>query len=406
ASRGRAGRATAAGSRSASRGRPRCRRRAAGRAPRPARRSRHGPARAPAAPTRTRRPLRSSPPRLAWRRRPRATSRGPTARGCSRRRSAARAPAARVARPSRGPPRAPPFRRSASAGWVRARRADTGDRVERRRNQRYRGRGRGGVAMVTIEDVARRAGVAPSTVSYALSGKRSISERTRERVERAVAELGYRPHAGARALASARTSTLGLMIPLRQGVDVNVMMQFVLGIVTRAREFDHDVLLVTQDEDAGLERLTGGRMVDALILMDVEAADPRVGRAARLAQPTILIGLPDDPQGLHCVDFDFDAAARLAVRHLADLGHTSIGLVGPPPAVLERHTSFAERLLHGFREQVERSGVTGLVELTPPSHAGALAAVEALRGASEPPTALVVHNEAALPWVVDALQMH
>ncbi len=260
--------------------------------------------------------------------------------------------------------------------------------------------------MVTIEDVARRAGVAPSTVSYALSGKRSISERTRERVERAVAELGYRPHAGARALASARTSTLGLMIPLRQGVDVNVMMQFVLGIVTRAREFDHDVLLVTQDEDAGLERLTGGRMVDALILMDVEAADPRVGRAARLAQPTILIGLPDDPQGLHCVDFDFDAAARLAVRHLADLGHTSIGLVGPPPAVLERHTSFAERLLHGFREQVERSGVTGLVELTPPTHAGALAAVEALRGASEPPTALVVHNEAALPWVVDALQMH
>src|SRR5690606_32524288 len=72
----------------------------------------------------------------------------------------------------------------------------------------------------------------------------------------------------------------------------------------------------------------------------------------------------------------------------------------------ERHTSFAERLLHGFREQVERSGVTGLVELTPPTHAGALAAVEALRGASEPPTALVVHNEAALPWVVDALQMH
>src|SRR5690606_41828109 len=66
----------------------------------------------------------------------------------------------------------------------------------------------------------------------------------------------------------------------------------------------------------------------------------------------------------------------------------------------ERHTSFAERLLHGFREQVERSGVTGLVELTPPTHAGALAAVEALRGASEPPTALVVHNEAALPWVV------
>lgn len=263
-----------------------------------------------------------------------------------------------------------------------------------------------GADMVTIEDVARHAGVAPSTVSYALSGKRSISERTRHRVERAVAELGYRPHAGARALASARTSTLGLMIPLRQDVDVNVMMEFVLGIVTRAREFDHDVLLVTQAEDAGLERLAGGRMVDALILMDVEADDPRIDRVAQLPQPTILIGLPDDPQGLHCVDFDFEAAARLAVRHLAELGHTTIGLVGPPPTVLERHTTFAERLLRGYREQATRSGVTGLVELTPPTHAGALAAVEALRSLDTPPTALVVHNEAALPWVVDSLQMH
>jgi len=259
--------------------------------------------------------------------------------------------------------------------------------------------------MVTITDVANRAGVATSTVSYALSGKRSISADTRLRIERAVAELGYQPHAGARALASARTSTLGLMIPLRQDVDVKVIMEFVTGIVTRAREFDHDVLLVTQAEDAGLERLAGGRMVDALILMDVEAADSRVARAAHLDQPTILIGLPDDPQGLHCVDFDFAAAARLAVRHLAGLGHTTIGLIGPPPAVVERHTSFAERLLQGFSDQAARSGVTGIIEPTPPNHAGALAAVEALRAREVQPTALIVHNEAALPSVVDSLQM-
>jgi DNA-binding LacI/PurR family transcriptional regulator len=260
--------------------------------------------------------------------------------------------------------------------------------------------------MATIDDVARHAGVAPSTVSYALSGKRAISERTRARVERAVAELGYRPHAGARALASARTHTIGLMIPLRPDVDVKVIMEFVTGIVLRAREADHDVLLVTQGEDAGLERLAGGRMVDALILMDVEADDPRVARAAALGRPTILIGLPDDPQGLHCVDFDFAGAARLAVRHLAELGHTAIGLIGPPPTVVERHTTFAERLLEGCHQQAARSGVQVTVELTPPTHAGALAAVEALRTAAVPPTALLVHNEAALPSVVDSLQLH
>lgn len=260
--------------------------------------------------------------------------------------------------------------------------------------------------MVTIEDVARHAGVATSTVSYALSGKRSISEQTRQRVERAVAELGYRPHAGARALASARTHTLGLMLPLRPDVDVRVVMEFVTGIVTRARSFDHDVLLVTQAEDAALERLAHGRMVDAIILMDVEAADSRVARAAALASPTILIGLPDDPQGLQCVDFDFAAAARLAVRHLAELGHTSIGLIAPPPSVIERGTTFAERLLSGYREEAARFGVRAAVELTPPTHAGALAAVEALRSLDEVPTALIVHNEAALPSVVDSLHLH
>jgi DNA-binding LacI/PurR family transcriptional regulator len=259
--------------------------------------------------------------------------------------------------------------------------------------------------MATIEDVARHAGVATSTVSYALSGKRSISEKTRQRVERAVAELGYRPHAGARALASARTNTLGLMLPLRPDVDVRVVMEFVTGIVTRARSFDHDVLLVTQAEDAAIERLASGRMVDALILMDVEASDSRIGRAAALGSPTILIGLPDDPQGLQCVDFDFAAAARLAVKHLAGLGHTSIGLIGPPPSVVERNTSFAGRLLSGFHEEAARLGVRTAVELAPPTHAGALAAVEAFRTLAEQPTALVVHNEAALPSVVDTIQL-
>jgi DNA-binding LacI/PurR family transcriptional regulator len=62
--------------------------------------------------------------------------------------------------------------------------------------------------MVTLADVARQAGVSASTVSYVLSGKRSISRGTRERVQRAIADLNYHPHAGARALASNRSNVL------------------------------------------------------------------------------------------------------------------------------------------------------------------------------------------------------
>ena len=75
---------------------------------------------------------------------------------------------------------------------------------------------KGSAGMATIEDVARRAGVARSTVSYALSGKRSISAETRHRIERAIADLGFTPNAGARALATSQTMVLGVLLQFHQ----------------------------------------------------------------------------------------------------------------------------------------------------------------------------------------------
>ena len=100
--------------------------------------------------------------------------------------------------------------------------------------------------MATIADVASHAGVSMSTVSYVLSGKRPISEETRRRVQASIRALGYHPHAGARALASSRANVIALVIPLRTGVHVPVVMQFVVSVVTSARTYDHDVLLLTQ----------------------------------------------------------------------------------------------------------------------------------------------------------------
>ncbi|SDD54016.1 transcriptional regulator, LacI family [Sanguibacter gelidistatuariae] len=258
--------------------------------------------------------------------------------------------------------------------------------------------------MATIDDVARSAGVSTSTVSYVLSGKRPISAPTRHRVEKAIRDLGYRPHAGARALASNRTNVIALMAPLRVDVNVNVIMQFVTGVVTSARSFEHDVLLLTQDDDAGLDRVASGSMVDALVVMDIEADDPRVPVLAALRQPTILIGLPRQPQGLSCVDLDFDGAGHLAVSHLAALGHTRIGLIGSPLAVLERHTTYAERLLRGFNAEVAEIGVQAVHVSCESSQTGAVDAVDRLLADMPDVTGVVVHNEVALPYVVSALR--
>ncbi|MFE7406813.1 LacI family DNA-binding transcriptional regulator [Isoptericola sp. NPDC057559] len=257
--------------------------------------------------------------------------------------------------------------------------------------------------MATIEDVAKAAGVSASTVSYVLSGKRSISAPTRRRVEQAIATLGYRPHAGARALASARTEVIGLMIPLRTGIDVPVIMQFAGGVVTRAREHAHDVLLLTQDDLEGLERATIGSMVDALVVMDVEADDARIPILTRSRQPSVLVGLPRDASGLSCVDLDFEAAGRLAAQHLAELGHRQVAMLGAPPEVVDRHTSYVDRVMRGFAEAAPERGLDAKVVACPGAPAEVARVVDELLAEAPGTTGLFVHNERALPHVLSRL---
>ena len=259
--------------------------------------------------------------------------------------------------------------------------------------------------MATINDVARAAGVSPSTVSYVLSGRRPISAQTRERVQAAIAELGFHPHAGARALASSRTSVLALVVPLRVDVNVPVIMQFATAVVTASRGHNHDVLLLTKDEGtAGLERVAHSTMVDALIVMDVERDDVRIPALGRLKQPSVLIGLPEDPAGIVCVDLDFEAAAAEALRHLSGHGHRRIALVGPSPAVYKRGTTYAERFLTGFTATAGELGLETLAHPCEPGREGVRACLADIDAQLPGVTALVVHNEEALRLVLEELQ--
>jgi len=173
------------------------------------------------------------------------------------------------------------------------------------------------MAKFTSKDVARLAGVSQSTVSYVMSGTRPISDATRKRVLDAIEALTYQPNAGARALASQRTRVIGLMVvpvhgPGLDGVPDAGALPFIETIASTAREHDHDVLLVTADEgSAGLRRLAGRSLCDAIVLMDIEAKDERVPVAASLPVPVILIGVPEDPAtGSACVGLGGYLAAR------------------------------------------------------------------------------------------------
>ncbi|MEF9906687.1 LacI family DNA-binding transcriptional regulator [Streptomyces sp. P9-A2] len=263
--------------------------------------------------------------------------------------------------------------------------------------------------MVTLAEVAQHAGVSASTVSYVLSGKRSISANTRQRVEESIRRLGYHPNAGARALASSRSNIIALMVPLRTDMYVPVMMEIAIAVATTARAHGYDVLLLTGEEGPdAVRRVAGSGLADGMILMDVELEDQRLpllrggdapGEArpgVRADQPAVLIGLPADTSGLTCVDLDFRATGALCVEHLAKLGHRDIAVIGEAPAVYERHTGFAERTLDGLRSGARESGVRLLHR---PCEGGYDAmALTLARILDERPgtTGFVVQNESAL----------
>ncbi|BBA95658.1 putative LacI family transcriptional regulator [Actinacidiphila reveromycinica] len=258
--------------------------------------------------------------------------------------------------------------------------------------------------MVKITDVAAHAGVSPSTVSYALSGKRPISQETRLRIERSIRELGYRPHAGARSLASSRARVLALVLPLRRGMHVPVVMQFATSVVTAARDHDHDVLLLTGSEgEEGLIRVSHSAMADTFVIMDVEVDDRRLPLLRTLDQPSVLIGYPADPTGLTCVDLDFRQAAQACVDHLAALGHRRVALVGSHPEVYVRGTGFARRVAAGFTAAADRHGLASSVHPCADTPVAARALAERLVREQPGLTAVVVHNEPIVQPLVEAL---
>lgn len=259
--------------------------------------------------------------------------------------------------------------------------------------------------MVTLADVARHAGVSSSTVSYVLSGKRSVTEETKRRVEQSVTELGYHPNAGARALAGRRSHIIALVVPLRTDVYVPIMMEIAISVTVAARQHRYDVLLITNDEGPdGVRRVAASGLADGVILMDVELDDDRIPALRAQHTQAALIGVPDDPRGLSCVDHDFAAAGALCADHLADLGHREIAFIGYGSGVYHRHAGYAEHTLTGFRDRAERRGLRFVhrpCEGTYESTAGALARILADRPDT---TGFVVQNEGAIGPLLSLLR--
>jgi DNA-binding LacI/PurR family transcriptional regulator len=251
---------------------------------------------------------------------------------------------------------------------------------------------------VNIGEIAQRAGVSRSTVSYALSGKRPVSEETRQRIQQVIDELGYRPNASARALANGRTSTLGLVFPPAGHHYTGMQLDFIGSVVEAAAARDYDVLLSPSgmDSDRSFQRLLGERRVDGAILMEIRMADDRVDHLTALDFPFVTIGRTARPEGTWWVGIDHSALAAACVHHLADLGHRTIALVNRPEPLLRAGYESARRGLEGFTKAAAERGLSTRTYCCADDAPSGQVCVERILHDEPATTALVTLNEAAL----------
>ncbi|WP_103529068.1 LacI family DNA-binding transcriptional regulator [Streptomyces sp. SM12] len=246
--------------------------------------------------------------------------------------------------------------------------------------------------MVTIRDVAKAAGVSTSTVSRVLDERlpRSSSA-TAERVRRFAAELGYVRDPLASGLRRAGTSTIGVIVP-RLTDTVMAMLYEEIAAAGAARGI-FSVVAGAEDDPEAEQRAAQSllrRRVDGLILTTarLDAPEPEPPGPGR-AVPRVL-ALRTDGRGPASVGDD-RLGARLATRHLLDLGHRRIGLVGGPG-----YASSAVRRHEGYRDALAELGVPyepGLVEGDSFSMEAGEGAGRRLLSRSDLPTAVFAVND-------------
>ena len=215
----------------------------------------------------------------------------------------------------------------------------------------------------TIRDVARRAQLSVATVSRALNGFENVSEDARERVSKAVRELGYVPHAGARSLSLARTNAIGVVLPDLHG---EFFSEIVRGMDREASRNGYLLLLSnlhgSPDQAALALRAMHGR-VDGLIVMAPQLNAEDLSAALPSNLPSILINTRDASGSRAAIHLDNAAGVRAVVDHFAALGRRRLVHVAGPQGNIdadERASAFraicAEReldceVLHGDFEE-------------------------------------------------------
>ncbi|MDX2005270.1 MAG: LacI family DNA-binding transcriptional regulator [Meiothermus sp.] len=254
---------------------------------------------------------------------------------------------------------------------------------------------------VTSQQVAKRAGVSRTTVSFVLNDVpgASISEETRLRVFRAAEELGYVPNAAARSLVSGQSLAIGLVVSHAEHLQVDAFIPQVLyGLSHTAHQHGYRVLLETVADVSKPDAYTDlvrGQRIDGLIVLNTRSDDRQLPELIRRNFPVVLLGFREWP-GLeaqtYSVETDGLGSAHTVTGHLIALSHRRIAHITFAP---EEYAATHDRHL-GYRRALEAAGIgysKALVKYGNYSAASGYQAMHQLLQRKPYPTALFAGND-------------
>jgi len=197
----------------------------------------------------------------------------------------------------------------------------------------------------TLKDVAKLAGVSTKTVSRVVNNQGELRKETRERVQMAIEQLGYRPNIIARSLIHQRTNTLGVVA---WGIDYFGPSRTVVGIEQQAHQLDYSLFLNLMDrpDDGDSEDLLDALIthrVDGIIWAVPEVGDNRAWLESRHLEqlpPIVFLSMKPRP-GLAVVAVDNFSGAKQATQHLIEQGRRKIGIITGPLAWWEARERYA-----------------------------------------------------------------
>ncbi|MFD0712109.1 LacI family DNA-binding transcriptional regulator [Paenibacillus sp. GCM10027626] len=221
---------------------------------------------------------------------------------------------------------------------------------------------------VTIKDVAREAGVAVCTVSFAVNGSAHVAEATKKRIFDAIEKLNYRPNQSARGLVTKKTNNIGLVVEdTAEGLENGILLDVIRGLGQASSTNNYDLLLSFQKPQTNkimdhLLDVYRKQSADGLILMGAAVSQP-YEELTRNRFPFVLLGRPAIPNLCHSVNADNEQGAYDAVKYLLGKGHRRIALITPctleVDASLDRYNGYKqamEELGGGFDERLVEIG--------------------------------------------------